>query len=169
MDVLLLAGLFCALPVAAAAIDALLHRADAGSLGRWLGLPGTLLILFSFVYSLRKRGFLRKGSLTGLLRLHEAMAWTGSLLVLVHAGVHLNAVLPWLALLALWINLVSGLTGKYILRRSQDGAGEEPGLDRARWSHWMNRWREIHVPLALTLAGLTALHVLTILMYRVPG
>jgi hypothetical protein len=31
------------------------------------------------------------------MRLHERMAWPGSLLILVHAGIHFNAVLAWLA------------------------------------------------------------------------
>jgi hypothetical protein len=32
-----------------------------------------------------------------LLRWHEGLAWLGSLLVLVHAGIHFNAILGWLA------------------------------------------------------------------------
>ncbi len=54
-----------------------------------------------------------------LLRRHERMAWAGSLLVLVHAGVHFNAWLGWLALAAMLINVASGLTGKYLLARAR--------------------------------------------------
>ena len=47
------------------------------------------------------------------------MAWAGSLLVLVHAGIHFNAILAWLAVWAMLINVASGLTGKYLLQRSR--------------------------------------------------
>jgi hypothetical protein len=89
---------FTALVAAALAIDLALHLLDAVWIGRYLGIPGVLLILFSFRYSLRKRGIIKSGSPVPLLRLHERMAWTGSMLVLVHAGIHFNAVLAWLAI-----------------------------------------------------------------------
>jgi hypothetical protein len=47
------------------------------------------------------------------------MAWAGSLLVLVHAGIHFNSILAWLAVLAMLINVASGLTGKFLLERSR--------------------------------------------------
>ena len=37
------------------------------------------------------------------------LAWLGSLLVLVHAGVHFNAILGWLAVGAMLINVGSGV------------------------------------------------------------
>ena len=44
--------------------------------------------------------------------------WPGRILaVLVHAGIHFNAILGWLAVWAMLINVASGLTGKYLLRR----------------------------------------------------
>lgn len=54
-----------------------------------------------------------------MLRWHEFLAWLGSLLVLVHAGVHFNAILGWLAVWAMLINVGSGLTGKFLLDRSR--------------------------------------------------
>ena len=47
------------------------------------------------------------------------MAWLGSLLVLVHAGIHFNAILGWLAVWAMLIDVGSGLTGKFLLERSR--------------------------------------------------
>ena len=44
-----------ALVAAALLADAVLHWYDAVWIGRYLGIPGTLLILGSFGYSLRKR------------------------------------------------------------------------------------------------------------------
>ena len=80
--------------------DALLHLLNAVWVGRYLGIPGVLLIVGSFGYSLRKRRLIQAGKPADLLRLHERMAWAGSLLVLVHAGIHFNAILGWLAIWA---------------------------------------------------------------------
>jgi len=86
-----------ALAAAALVCDALLHHFNAVWIGRYLGIPGTLLIIGSFGYSLRKRKLISAGKPVTLLRWHERMAWAGSLLVLVHAGIHFNAILGWLA------------------------------------------------------------------------
>jgi hypothetical protein len=93
----------------------LLHVVNAVWIGRYLGIPGTLLILGSFGYSLRKRQMIKAGKPAQLLRLHERMAWAGSLLLLVHAGIHFNAILGWLAVFAMLLNVGSGLTGKFLL------------------------------------------------------
>ncbi len=108
-----------ALAAAALLIDAVLHLLDAVWIGRYLGIPGMLLIIGSFGYSLRKRKLIRTGSPATLLRLHERMAWAGILLVLVHAGIHFNAILAWLAVWAMLINIGSGLTGKFLLQRAR--------------------------------------------------
>jgi hypothetical protein len=86
-----------ALGAAVLLCDAGLHLLGAVWIGRWLGIPGTLLILASLAYSMRKRKLIRWGQPVKLLRWHEYMAWAGSLLVLVHAGIHFNAILGWLA------------------------------------------------------------------------
>lgn len=98
------------------AIDAGLHLLNLVWIGKWLGIPGVLLICGSFGYSLRKRGLISIGRPMTLLRLHERMAWAGSLLILVHAGIHFNAILGWLAIGAMLLNVASGLTGKFLLR-----------------------------------------------------
>ena len=108
-----------ALALVSLSLDALLHVFDLVWIGRYLGIPGTLLIIFSFAYSLRKRQLIKSGTTLRWLRLHERMAWTGSLLILVHAGIHFNAILGWLAVVAMLINVASGLTGKFLLDRSR--------------------------------------------------
>ena len=80
-------------------IDYFLHRYNMVYVGRALGLPATLIVIISFIYSLRKRKIIEVGSPKQLLLLHEYLAWMGSILLLVHAGIHFNAVLPWLAVL----------------------------------------------------------------------
>jgi hypothetical protein len=123
-EVLPFLGSFAALALLALALDGLLHLFDLLWIGRWLGIPGTLLIIGSTVYSLRKRKLIQRGNPARLLRWHETLAWLGSLLVLVHAGVHFNAILGWLAVWAMLINVGSGLTGKFLLARSRQRMDE---------------------------------------------
>jgi hypothetical protein len=54
-EVLPFLGLFGSLILATLLADALLHHFDLVWVGRWLGIPGTLLILLAFLYSMRKR------------------------------------------------------------------------------------------------------------------
>ena len=39
--------------------------------------------------------------------------------VLIHAGIHFNAILPWLATVAMGVNVISGMVGKLLLDRSR--------------------------------------------------
>ena len=164
-----------ALAAAALLCDAALHLLDAVWIGRWLGIPGTLLILGSLGYSLRKRKLIRSGQPVALLRLHESMAWAGSLLVLVHAGIHFNAILGWLAAVAMLITVASGLTGKFLLARSrrrldearqrmqQEGLTAEQLADRTYWDTLtfdaVKQWRAVHFPITLAFAVLSLAHI----------
>ena len=175
---LLLFGLLIA---AAVAVDALLHTLDMIWVGRYLGIPGTLLILFSFGYSMRKRKLIQVGNPRLLLRLHETLAWVGVLMILVHAGLHLYAILPWLALAAMMVNVISGMTGKVLLERSRRYLAEKregyvvQGLtaeEIERRLFWdattfdlMKRWRTIHLPIALAFAVLSLAHIFTIFLF----
>ena len=86
-----------ALASTALLLDALLHVLNVVWIGRYLGIAGTLLILASSGYSMRKRKLIQAGTAAQWLRWHEGLAWLGSLLVLVHAGIHFDAILGWLA------------------------------------------------------------------------
>jgi hypothetical protein len=99
-------------------MDFLLHQFQLVWIGRYLGIPGTILILLSFLYSLRKRKMIHIGTPKLLLNLHIFLTWFGVLLILVHAGVHFYAILPWLAVIAMLVNVISGLTGKFLLNRA---------------------------------------------------
>ncbi len=160
--------------------DYLLHRLGVYWIGRYLGIPGTVLILGSFVYSLRKRGVIRHGSPKRLLDLHETLSWAGALMILVHAGVHFNALLPWAALVLMLIVVASGFTGKYLLKDARErlrlqqagrakGAPEEGPEARAFLDSLtvgaMNRWRSVHMPITAVFAALTLLHILSILIF----
>lgn len=168
------------LVVVATLIDALLHHLNIAWVGRYLGIPGLLLIVFSFGHALRKHGVIKSRQPMRLLRLHERMAWLGSLLVLVHAGIHFHAILPWLAIGAMLINVGSGLTGKFLLaraRRRLETARQHmrnEGMPEAEIDERLHRdsltfdivrqWRAVHFPITLAFAVLTLAHVISVLL-----
>ena len=170
-----------ALGVCALLLDALLHVFNAVWIGRYLGIPGTLLIIFSFGFSLRKRKLISVGKPVTLLRWHERMAWAGSLLVLVHAGIHFNAILGWLAVWAMLINVGSGLTGKFLLQRSRkrlDAARSRMQLrgldieDLEEQLYWdsltfdaVKQWRAVHYPITLAFTVFAVAHVVSIFLF----
>jgi len=170
-----------ALLLATLAVDAALHLLDLVWVGKWLGIPGVLLIAGSFGYSLRKRKMIREGNPVTLLRLHERMAWAGSLLILVHAGIHFNAVLAWLAIGAMLLNVVSGLTGKFLLRRASarltattqrlhnQGLTDEELQDRLYWDSLtydtVKQWRVLHYPITLAFAVLATAHIISAVIF----
>src|SRR3546814_2479281 len=55
-------------------IDLILHLTDLVWIGRYLGIPGVILILLSFGHSLRKRGVIKSSNPVRLLRLHPDLS-----------------------------------------------------------------------------------------------
>lgn len=175
---ILLLGLLAA---AALAGDYVLHRLNLVWIGRYLGILGTILIIGSLIYSLRKRKYITSGDPKSLLTLHEFTAWLGSLMVLIHAGIHFNAILPWLATIAMGINVVSGLVGKLLLDRSRrhvQGQREHyqlRGLSRPEvekavfWDaislEAMTKWRKVHIPIFIVFAALALGHIISIFLF----
>lgn len=180
-EVLPFYGALFALAAVTVLSDAVLHLLNAVWIGRWLGIPGTLLILASLAYSARKRKLITSGKPVQLLRLHEWMAWAGSLLVLVHAGIHFNAILGWLAVAAMLVNVGSGLTGKYLLDRSrrrldearqrmrQQGLSADELQERTFWDGLtfdaVKQWRAVHFPITLAFAVLALAHIVAVLLF----
>ena len=80
----------------ALAIDYFLHRMNLVYVGRYLGFVGTLVIIVSFIYSLRKRKIIESGSPKQLLLLHEYLAWAGSVLILIHAVLNRGEQCEWI-------------------------------------------------------------------------
>jgi hypothetical protein len=174
----LLLGLLAAATLAG---DYLLHRLNLVWVGRYLGIPGTLLIIGSLVYSLRKRKVITTGNPKTLLTLHEIGTWLGSLMVLVHAGIHFNAILPWLATVAMGVNVISGMVGKLLLGRSREHVlGQRDhyqlrGLSKVeveRAVFWdavtldaMAKWRKVHIPIFIVFAVLALGHIVSIFLF----
>jgi len=173
--------LFGALILATVITDALLHQFELVWIGRWLGIPGVILILLSFFYSMRKRKVISFGKPKTLLTLHETLTWIGALMILVHAGIHIYTILPWLALIAMLVNVISGMTGKYLLDRSrrflaekkevysQQGLSEEEIEKKLFWDattfDLMKKWRAVHLPITLAFTVLGIAHILSIFLF----
>ncbi len=174
-------ALFAGLLLGALIIDWLLHQLELVWIGRWLGIPGTLLILTSFLYSLRKRKKIGFGKPKHLLALHETLTWVGALMILVHAGIHVYAILPWLALFAMLVNVISGMTGKYLLDSSRLALADKQAHYQAQgmsgeaidqqlfWDattvDMMKQWRLVHLPITLAFAVLGLAHILSIFLF----
>jgi hypothetical protein len=142
---------------------------------------GTLLIIGSFYYSLRKRKIVTSGNPVTLLRMHEFSAWLGSLMILIHAGVHFNAILPWLATVAMSVNVVSGLVGRLLLKRARDHVQgqrdqfqlrglSKPEVEQAVfWDavalYVMNQWRKVHIPIYVVFMVIALGHILSVFMF----
>ncbi|MCB9090206.1 MAG: hypothetical protein H6628_18060 [Calditrichae bacterium] len=172
---------YFALIVAAILLDYLLHLFGFPGVGRYLGIAGTLLILLSFLYSLRKRRLIEAGSPRGMLALHEYLAWAGAMMILVHSGIHFQALLPWLAAGAMMLVVASGHIGKFLLRRSREalrnkqqtlaagGLSEEEIEKQLFWDaltlRLMTQWRMVHIPFVMVFVTLAILHILSIFFF----
>ena len=172
---------FSILIFSAIIIDVILHLLDLVFIGRYLGYLGTFTILISFIYSLKKRKIISFGVPKVLLDYHEYLALAGSIMILVHAGIHINAILPWLAILMLLINVASGLIGKHILKQANQtvedrkiklklsGLSQEEVEKEIFWDtitiDKMKKWRVVHLPITYLLALLSIIHIFSVLLF----
>jgi hypothetical protein len=155
------------------AVDLLLHRADLLWIGSYLGPLGTALIALSFVYSLRKRKKISFGAPKRLLELHQTLSWIGALCILVHAGIHFTALIPWLAVLAMLVVVASGYTGTVLVKRatailkSQEvpTAGVDNTVFDAMTLDVMKRWRVVHMPINAVFLALFGLHLGAVVLF----
>ena len=173
--------MFALLIMATIVSDYVLHLFNLVWVGRYLGIPGVLFIILSFMYSLRKRKKIQFGNPKLLMHMHEFFTWFGSLLILIHAGIHFNTILPWLAVIAMLVNVISGLTGKFLLDRSrrqlaskkemfQKEGMTDTEVDKAIF--WdavtldlMKKWRTVHFPITLAFSVLALGHILSIFIF----
>jgi hypothetical protein len=169
------------LAIATLAGDYVLHQFNLVWVGRYLGILGTLLILTSLYYSARKRKWVQYGTPQTLLKWHQFVAWMGSTMVLIHSGIHFNAILPWLATIAMGVNVVSGLVGKILLKQSQIFVKTEREKFNAqgmsadeieRSIYWdsvalkaMAQWRKVHIPISIVFAVLAIGHIFSIFLF----
>jgi hypothetical protein len=116
-----------------------------------------------------------------LLRLHQTGGWLGALLITIHAGIHFNAILPWLALALMLFDVASGLAGGFLFHRERLHLEESKAalLDRGlppaaveRKLFWdaltldlTKKWRMAHSAIAVAFALFALAHIVTIFMF----
>jgi hypothetical protein len=144
----------------------------AGTAMGWIGFAVTLLV---FGYSVRKRWSRKRDWPKRWFLLHQAAGTVGPILLLVHSGTHLHALVPVLALAALWLIVVTGYIGQAVHyaalqtlharrqywldagldEREADArvAADETIEHRLRW------WQYAHAPLTLVFLVLAVLHI----------
>ncbi len=163
------------------ALDFSLHAASLVWVGRYLGIAGTLFILLSFGYSARKKKLIATKPLKQFLKLHCNAGWIGTLMILVHSGIHFNAILPWAATALMMIVTASGHVGHYLLKKVQEEVNsktEQPGVvgevngdipDRNYWDavtvKALEQWRGLHMPMVAVMLSLTLIHIFTIFFF----
>jgi len=172
---------FVLLLFSVAGLDYLLHQLNLVWIGKYFGILGILILAVSFIYSARKRKLIETGSLKMLLSLHIYLAWIGTLLIMIHAGIHFNAAIPWLTLILMLFVVISGLVGKYLLNDakntlrvkyadlldqgySKEQVEKKVFLD-ALTVKAMTKWRLFHKPITGLFSILVTLHVITILIF----
>ncbi len=173
--------IYTVLIASAAILHFYMHSSGLKWTLRYLGIAGSGLIILSFVYSLRKRKVINFGKAKTLLHIHELLAWTGSLLILLHAGFEFDAVIPRMAVFAMLIVVASGLTGKYLLKQARESIKEKRIELKAKnlsddeiekelfalslVADKMQMWRNVHIPLTVIFAAFALLHIITILLF----
>jgi hypothetical protein len=166
--------------IAAISLDYLFHVAHLSWIGRYMGFVGTTFLVFSFGYSARKKKLVQNGTLKFFLKLHCKAGWIGTLLILLHSGIHFNAVLPWAATALMLVVTGSGHIGQYLLKKVRDEVKmkmKQLGVqdiddDLERQQYWdtltvktLEKWRSVHMPMVSVLMALTLIHILSITFF----
>jgi hypothetical protein len=149
--------------------------------GHLVGWAGLGVILLVFVYPIKKRVSRNDRWPRGWFQVHMAAGVIGPLVIVLHSGVHVHALVPLLAMAALVIVVVSGIVGQgvhYLALRTlneqrrqlyDEGIGPdeiELRLHRmAAQEEAFRLWQAIHAPMTLMFLVLTALHVMGALYF----
>jgi hypothetical protein len=139
----------------------------------WLGL-GTILL--AFVYPIKKRLTPNRRWPRDWFRVHLVAGVMGPLLILLHSGAHLHALVPSLALAAMAVVAVSGIVGQGVhylaLRTLNDRRRQlhDQGVSADEVEVCLHRmaaqeeafrlWQSIHAPMTFMFLVLTVLHVM---------
>lgn len=177
-----LAIFITAVVVSAALIEVFLDNIGAEKHKHFIGNAGTLMVVMSFVYSMRKKRLLfAKGNMQAWLKLHEIFAVAGTVLILIHAGLHTHAAIPLITMTLMFIAFASGLVGRYVyeggraeLKIMKDEL-QAKGLSDAEIEERLTpfidankrflKWRAFHMPLVYALIMFTLFHIVSALYY----
>lgn len=138
----------------------------------WGGLGLTLLVL---AYPFRKRHQPGQRWSKSLFHVHIVGGMAGPLLILLHAGAHLHALIPDLALLTMGLVVLSGIVGQALHALALRSMNEqrrllihqglpEPEVEArlhalAKHEETFRLWQVIHGPLTVTFVALALLHI----------
>ncbi|MFQ5892058.1 MAG: hypothetical protein ACE5HW_04620 [Candidatus Methanofastidiosia archaeon] len=124
--------------------------------GHFLGIFGTILLLLSQIYSVRKRYGFKVESVRIWLRIHIFLGVVGPLMILLHAGFPYDFKMELfkegfagLSTILMMIIVLSGFFGRYLYRRIEKGMKE-----------WFGKWRIFHINLVLFFFLTVLLHIL---------
>lgn len=147
-------------------------RTRQGHIMGWIGLGAILLV---FVYPIKKRMSRNHRWPRSWFQVHMVAGVIGPLLIFLHSGAHVHAVVPLLAMAAMVTVVVSGIVGQgvhyLVLRTLNDRRREllEEGLGSEEIDHRLHRmasqeeafrlWQSIHAPMTLMFLVLAAMHV----------
>ncbi|HLZ33905.1 MAG TPA: hypothetical protein VKP13_07800 [Nitrospira sp.] len=143
--------------------------------GHLMGWAGLGVILLVFVYPIKKRLCRNDRWPRGWFQVHITAGVIGPLLIVLHSGAHVHALVPQLALAAMAIVAVSGIVGQGVhylaLRTLNDRRQQlhEQGLSpdeidvrlrrMAAQEEGFRLWQAVHAPMTLIFLALTAMHV----------
>lgn len=150
-----------------------------GHITGWIGLAVILLV---FVYPVRRRLAKNRTWPRGWFQVHMVAGVVGPLLIVLHSGVHLHALVPVLAMVAMGIVALSGISGEavhYLALRTlneerrqlvrQGVSPEEAAVrlqDVASREETFRMWQLIHAPMTLMFMVLVVVHVIGALYFR---
>jgi len=150
-----------------------------GHITGWIGLAVILLV---FVYPVRRRLAKNRTWPRGWFQVHMVAGVAGPLLIVLHSGAHLHALVPVLAMVAMGIVALSGIIGEavhYLALRTlneerrqlvQQGVSPEEAevrlQDVASREETFRMWQLIHAPMTLMFMVLVAVHVIGALYFR---
>ena len=154
-------------------------RTPQGQVTGWIGLA---IILLVFGYPIRKRAHQNRLWPHRWLQIHMVAGVLGPLVIILHAGVlHMHALVPILAMVAMGIVALSGIIGQhvhYLAFRTlykkrhellEQGVSPEEVetrlLDMAAREKMFRVWQMIHAPMTLMFMALVALHVIGALYF----
>lgn len=176
----IVAGLVLTAVAAAFALEFFLsprpdHPFGHTQMGHAVGWAGLLLILLVFAYPIRKRFAKDRRWPKGWFQVHKALGVLGPLIILVHSGAHFHALVPVLAMIAMGLVVLSGITGQVLhhlaLRTLNEQQRElaHQGLsdaeiqsrlhDLASREETFRLWQCIHAPLTATFVVLMLMHI----------
>ncbi|MCD1261041.1 hypothetical protein B5M42_019745 [Paenibacillus athensensis] len=160
----------------------------------YMGIAGTVIVIISLGYVLRKRYLKKLSRMKTWLDLHVLTGSFGSFLIFVHSEFHFRALLPSLTLIAMQLVVISGVIGRYLISHLSKRISQEKALAaKAPKAHpnevaaagarsardeeddlmvmvfsvsVMKHWKLVHVQLTAALTILIVLHVISELYYR---